>query len=262
MILISIHIYKTAGTTFYSIIDRIFKRNQIVNANIEGLEKCEQSLKNNRLENKESIKIIHGHFPFGWHTYFSTPVQYISFLRDPVSRVVSDYFYNKAFSEGHNHSYASKMTLEEYVNCDKILDMDNGQTRSIAGDYTTPYGQCTPVMLTLAKKNIDSMFLFVGLTEKFDDSLMLINYYLGWKKIYYTNKNVTIKKTRVLTSQQRTIIDQRNKLDKELYQYVSLQFENKKKHIPLFTCRLILFKVYNFTYKIIHPVYRSIKSIK
>lgn len=262
MILISIHIYKTAGTTFYSIIDRIFKRNEIVNANIEGLEKCEEAFKNNTLENKESIQIIHGHFPFGWHTYFSTPVQYISFLREPVSRVVSDYFYNKEFLNGHNHSLASKMTLEEYMNCDKILDMDNGQTRAIAGDYHTPYGQCTQEMLTLAKKNIDTKFLFVGLTEKFDETLILINHYLGWKKIYYTNKNVTKKKSRILTAEQRTIIDQKNKLDQELYQYVTLLFENRKKKLPFFAFKLFLFKGYNFMYKIVHPVYRYTKSIK
>ena len=260
MILISIHIYKTAGTTFYSIIDRIFKRNEIINANIIGLEKCEEDLKNNRLENKESIKMIHGHFPFGWHRYFSNRVQYISFLREPCSRVVSDYFYNREFSKGHNHSLASKMTLEEYVNCDKILDMDNGQTRYLAGDYTTPFGLCTEEMLASAKSNIDSMFLFVGLTEKFDESLVLINHYLGWKRIYYTSKNVTKDKSQVLTNQQKEIIKQRNKFDEELYQYVSAQFEERKKHVSFFQFRMFVFKQYNFMYKIVHPIYTSLKK--
>ena len=264
MILISIHIYKTAGTTFQSILDKIFKSNEIVYANLEGVEKCEEDLKKNRLANKESIKVIHGHFPFGWHNYFSKQAKYISFLREPINRVVSDYFYNREFSEGHNHSFASKMTMEEYLNCDQLLDMDNGQTRYIAGDYSTPFGQCSEEMLSKAKKNIDSMFLFVGLTEKFDESLVFINHYLGWKKIYYTNKNVTQNKPRpsTLTPQQKDIIQLRNKFDVELYQYINTQFEEKKKHISLFTFRLFLFKKYNFLYRKIHPVYKYITSIK
>jgi len=260
MILISIHIYKTAGTTFYSVIDRIFKRNEIVNANIKGLHTCEEDLKNGNIENKESIKIIHGHFSFGWHKYFSEPVRYISFLRDPVSRVMSDYFYNKEFAKGHNHSYASKMTLKEYLNCDQILDMDNGQTRYIAGDLTTPYGHCSQEMLSIAKRNIDSMFLFVGLTEKFDESLVLINKYLGWNKIYYTNKNVTKGKMDALHPEEVHAIHERNKFDTELYQYVSNQFEERTKAIAFFRLRVMLFKGYNFMYRIIHPVYKYIKG--
>ena len=261
MILISIHIFKTAGTTFYSIIDRIFKRNEILNVNIEGVSFCEEAIKNGILENKKSIKIIHGHFPLGWHEYLSGKTRYISFLRIPQQRVLSDYFYNKEFSKGHNYSYASTMTLIEYLNCDKILDMDNGQTRYISGDLDTPYGRCNHEMLVTAKSNIDSMFLFVGLTERFDESLILLNHYLGWKKIYYSNKNVTKNKMMALTPLEVQTIKERNRLDEELYQYVSEQFEKRIQEVFLFKLRLVFFNFFNLLYKTIHPVYKLLSEL-
>jgi hypothetical protein len=261
MILISIHIFKTAGTTFYSIIDRIFKRNEIINANIEGITTSEEAIKRGTYKGLKSVKIIHGHFPFGWHRYFTEKTMYISFLRDPHKRVVSDYFYNKEFSEGHNHLYASKMTLIEYLNCDKIIDMDNGQTRYIAGDFSTPYGQTNQEMLATAKANMDSMFLFVGLTERFDEALILLNHYLGWKKIYYSSKNVTTSKIGVLTTLEIQVIKERNALDEELYQYVSDQFDNRIKDISLFKLRIIIFKTSNLVYKITHPIFKFFRNI-
>jgi hypothetical protein len=261
MILISIHIFKTAGTTFYSIIDRIFKRNQILNANIEGLASSEEAIKRGTYKGIESLKIIHGHFPFGWHTYFTNGAMYVSFLRDPQDRVVSDYFYNKEFPNGHNHLFASKMTLIEYLNCDKIIDMDNGQTRYIAGDFNTPYGESSRQMLATAKANMDTMFLFVGLTERFDESLILLNHYLGWKRIYYSNKNVTKGKAKVLTLMEIQKIKEKNTLDEELYQYVMEQFDKRIKGVSLFKLRLLLFKGCNFLYKKIHPTYKLFKRI-
>ena len=134
--------------------------------------------------------------------------------------------------------------------------MDNGQTRYIAGDYTTPYGQCNETMLAKAKHNIDTMFLFIGITEKFDESLILLHHYLGWRKIYYTNKNVTKDKVVALTNWDVELIHKRNIFDIALYEYVSELFGERKRQVPLFKLKCAVFKTYNFMYRFIHPFYK------
>ena len=265
-LVISIHNYKTAGVTFYSIIDRQFKKEQVLNANIIGIQNLTKLLAEANDEYKKSIKIIHGHFPFGLDASFSQTATYVTFLRNPIERVISDYFYCKGIYLAHNHSYASKMTFKEYLTCSEILNIDNGQTRFIAGDMNTPFGENSEAMLEKAKKNIDERFSFVGITEKFDESLILANYLFSWKKYYYQSKNVTSEKKIDLDEETLELLKQRNRLDLELYEYALRRHKKEMAKIPLLGLRRLYLSILKKTYNLIHPSFLKartlIKSIK
>jgi hypothetical protein len=257
-IIISVHNYKTAGSTFHSVIDRQFKRTEIINANLIGIENTTQLLTASTDAFKQQIKIIHGHFPFGWHKYFSQKHTYISFLRNPIDRVVSDYYYNKKFNLGHNYPYASRMSLEEYLMCDEILNVDNGQTRFIAGDMETKYGDNSLFMLDKAIQNIYTHFSFVGLTERFDESLLLANHTLSWNKLYYKSQNITEKKNTKLDNKVLELIQERNQLDVQLYNHVASNFDAALQQIPFANGRMILQNASKRLYNTIHPLYKKI----
>lgn len=255
-LLLSIHIYKTAGLTFHSIIDRQFSRDELLYPSIQGISRIESQLKKGDDSNILKYKLVHGHFPFGWHKYFNRPFRYITFLRNPVSRVVSDYKYNKKFSGGHNHQYAANMTIEEYIDCHQLLDMDNGMTRFIAGDFQTPFGQLTMDTYNQALYNIDTYFAFVGITERFDDSLLLLGDLLDWKKVYYESKNVTKKTEVVLDEDVINKIRNNNQYDLLLYTYCCKRFAIEFSEIDNLKYKKFVFDLLNTMYNYIHPVYR------
>ena len=262
-LIISIHNFKTAGQTFYSIIDGQFKKEEILNTNFLGhedeayvyLNKCTE-------ENKQKLKIIHGHFHFGIHKYFSQKYTYITFVRNPIERVVSDYYYcrNNVFS--HNYAFASTLSLKEYLKCEHIINIDNGQTRFIAGNRNVAYGEASDEMLEQAIRNLTDVFSFIGITEKFNESVVIANRLFSWNKYYYKSENVSQNKIKMsiaeLDEETIELLKKRNNLDMKLYEYALTFHERAKQETSFFEFWLLYLKVNSMLYNIIHPVYSKI----
>jgi hypothetical protein len=85
-------------------------------------------------------------------------------------------------------------------------------------------------ILEIAKKRISDEFLFFGLMERFDESLHLLTYTLGWRPIQnYRKKMVAPKPNRLEDIPAETIeaIRDRNQLDIELYNYAADLFKKR-----------------------------------
>ena len=118
-------------------------------------------------------------------------------LREPVARVASLYTYILGHPKHALHAdlVRSKTPLEDFLRIDPSVD--NHQTRMVSGrgggELTSrsaePLG---PEALEEAKRNLDR-FLVVGLTERFDETFILIRRALGWKLPYYLTANVTTR---------------------------------------------------------------------
>ncbi|MBC7451272.1 MAG: sulfotransferase family 2 domain-containing protein [Cytophagales bacterium] len=260
-VIISIHNYKTAGVTFHSVIDRQFRSDQILNANLIGIDAARNLIIESSNEFKRNIKIIHGHFPFGWGTFFPQKSTYITFVRNPIERVISDYYYCRKFHLAHNYQYASRMSFKEYLTCGEILNIDNGQTRFISGDLSTPYGMNNQEMLDKAIHNIDTHFSLVGITEKFDESLILANYIFSWNKFYYASKNVTSEKGEVIDEDILELIRSRNQLDIKLYEHALAKHNAAIQQIPFMFARTAFLESSKMLYNTLHPVFKMLKNI-
>jgi len=118
---------------------------------------------------------------------------------------------------GHrHHDQAQGMSLEEYVESGLALEMDNSQTRAIAGDVGTPYRECTPEMLETAKRNIAAHFAWVGVTERFDESVVLLERTFGWRDVRYVSANVH-RGAAPPTDAELELVRNANPLDLDLY---------------------------------------------
>lgn len=102
--MISIHIPKTAGTSFYAILQDIYGKSHSIEV------KREQARANagkfQRFLQPEH-RVLHGHFHFEeiQNLYDPERVKLVSWLREPVSRVISNYyFFNRKVNEDPNHS--------------------------------------------------------------------------------------------------------------------------------------------------------------
>lgn len=160
------------------------------------------------------LRAVVGHFWFGLHEHVGRPWTYVTLLRDPVERVVSLYHYLQL--EG-------RMSLEEFAASPPFREADNDQVRRIAG-ADPDVGGCTAAMLEAAKENLLRHFAVVGVTERFDETLILLNRRLGWTKdvaSYPRNVNPARRPTDSLPQSTLDAIRARNALDAELHRFAS-----------------------------------------
>jgi len=193
------------------------------------------------------IGMLTGHMFFGIHACFSEPSRYISMLRKPSERLVSYYFYlldSPDLAVGRMLR-ETKMSLEEFVllgpdDFDRLdlpghareqlsFMLENGQSKFISG-LNPPLGASTRELYETALANMKDHFACVGLTERFDESLVLFKQKLDWRiPLFYTRANVTREhpaRTR-LSAGVLAVIRERNRFDVKLYKRVRRMFERE-----------------------------------
>jgi len=195
--------------------------------NFTGLNHYESNVYFSNMEDarKRQYKYISGHVEF--FLLQSFPERHFSFtlLRNPLDRIVSTYYFILR-AEGH-HLYRTlhdnKLSLTDFVEGKLWHEIDNGMCRRISGICgSVPYGECGEDVLRLAKHNLAHNISFVGLQERFDESLFLLLYHLqALDRLEYTSVNVTSsrKKVQDISESARAAILRHNVLDLELYAF-------------------------------------------
>lgn len=229
---IFIHIPKAAGITFYQVLNRQYKPQHMlyIKAGMDrqgSIDAFRQLPKDRRAH----LRCILGHMPFGLHQWLPQPATYITILRNPVKRVVSYYHYvrNTRKHPFHSEVVESNMSLEDFVRKVVYINENNLQTRWISGcvDFDSslmpPYEDLPANALELAKENIENFFSVCGLTERFDESLLLMRRIHGWKNVYYVRRNVGKRRpsTEQLPTQTLRMIEKYEEKDLELCEHVA-----------------------------------------
>ncbi|NJM99220.1 MAG: sulfotransferase family protein [Phormidesmis sp. RL_2_1] len=170
------------------------------------------------------IACIKGHMYFGLHQYLNEPSRYITFIRNPVKRVISLYRYLRQSTHHKQHTLAANKSLAEFV-VDCSLH-NNGQTRFLAGGKLLDSPE---LLLARAQENLHNHFTVVGLTERFDESLVLFKQHLNWANFpTYTQENVSDKgKSNMVDGKTLALIEKYNAADILLYQYAETLFEQQ-----------------------------------
>lgn len=236
-VLIFLHLPKSGGTTLHSIIDTQYSPQHIYT--IEGT-RTRESLKEfiNLPETERArFQVVRGHMPFGVHRYVPHPFTYITFLRDPVDRAISHY-YHILRTPHHTHFSrltSQKMDLDTFMHSGVSRIPDNGQVRMLAASEEVPFGQCTAEMLEKAKANLEQYFAVVGITERFDESLVLLMRRFGWHIKAYARRNIGKNRMAKEDVPQKTLhfIEELNKFDLQLYAYAQQRLDTTIKSIGI-----------------------------
>lgn len=226
------HIPKTGGLTLRRVIDKQYKKEDIIDLNLKKIKDYGHTL-SNKLRTKS---FIYGHVRFGVHQYKTGPFQYITMLRDPVERIISTYYFIKENPKNNLHHVVKNMTLEQFVKEDapRIKKaIENHQTRFVSGKRVPD--------LEIAKKNLSKHFAVVGITERYNESIFLMKKALGWGDIDYQKINATKSRPKANEISKETVqlIREKNRLDLELYHYgkklveKQIQSLNKKEQSEL-----------------------------
>jgi len=110
------HIPKTGGTSLLHFFQDIFGPDHCFRhrARDSKTDKYSPAIKDVPHEDRQKLRFVAGHFDYGNHRLFDAPCKYLSVLRDPVDRLISDYNYNRKAGRADLKEIASSMSLAEY----------------------------------------------------------------------------------------------------------------------------------------------------
>lgn len=197
----------------------------------------------------EQYKLFTGHFWFGLDTYLKKELQYLTMLRDPIQRTISYYYHLKRSPSGYRYQQMTQenWSLDDFVRHPETnWDMVNCQTLFLAVDLDydklekdpVGYGQAIvksyahrgndQELLNIAKQRLEK-FIFVGITERMHESLLLLNHQMNWKTdVPDIKMNIGFNRVEeTLSKDTISFIKEITQLDKALYDYGVLLFEER-----------------------------------
>lgn len=209
-----LHIPKTAGTTLTSIIERNYAPLEIVRLyEPEHFEaQMIDGLKN------EKQKMLFGHFPYV-NALNDPSIYCFTFLREPILRTISTYIHLKYSPEDLHKKWMSH--VKAFPDFLKMPQSFNWQVRHLSGQkYVADFGRDLGASLAMAKENLQRMNC-VGITERFDDSLLCLSTDLGWNKLRHQNQNVRAQndEAQLIYHKYADLIAETNTIDFVLYEF-------------------------------------------
>jgi Galactose-3-O-sulfotransferase len=140
------------------------------------------------------------------------------------------------------------MTIAEYIESGLAQEMNNSQTRALAGQVEMPYGENRPELLEVAQRNVEQHFSAVALTERFDESLVALARTFGWSKLSYVKAKVGGRREAVPPTTLE-LIDRMNELDRTLYAWAAGRLDAEIAADGGFDGRMARFRRRNMLYR-------------
>lgn len=227
-----IHIPKTAGTSFRNMLFRIIDQ-EVSFPNLEDLGQNAgnypnfEQIRSYPIHEQRDIKFFTGHFPFAASELLSGPVQYFVFLRDPVQRTISNLSH-------FQRNYPENKDRDFFQIFDQHRDhLQNLQTRYLSistleklEEFYRP-DLISKNHLNLAISNLEKC-TFVGITERFPESIRIAETLLGAKLGQPLKRNVAPDVISTPDPDLVAYIKPFLELDLELYQHALQLFEKQQ----------------------------------
>jgi hypothetical protein len=230
-VLIFIHVPKTGGLTMERLISRQYPPASTLWLSYQKPAQFSAFMALPP-EARARLQCVMGHIPFGFHRHLpGVSSVHATLLREPVTRFISEYRYLLRMPcEGAWMPPASAMrSLDAYFDFRVETNAINAQTSLISGHFpaigeTPPFAPLPATALAEARQNLRDHFTVVGTTERFDETLLLLKYRMGWTRpLHYARRNTAPERssTEGLPRELVARIREHTRLDAELFEYAS-----------------------------------------
>jgi hypothetical protein len=220
-----VHIPKTAGGTVISMFAAAYSKAGVRDAG-NYPKNPEYTVGKVSRPKKQSGRVTAGHVPYSvFREHLPAETRYMTFLREPVDRVLSQYYRHIHRSDpsrarrpkAARSPKVKANSLEEALVEMRLPQLNNFATRFLCSD-PAPMDDLSPGALEDAKSNLRE-FAFVGIQERFDESLVLLRRMLGLGSIPYVDRHVSSDRPAIddIADHERELIEEHNQLDTELY---------------------------------------------
>ena len=220
--IVILHIPKTAGTSLRKLVQRNYKKGECFFVyekksrftTIEEFTNLEQ-------EERKKLKIVMGHLPCNPLCYSGMEPIYVTIMRKPVERVISYYNHIMTRKDGW---VSNNVSLMKYLDESGDQQVSNHQTRIISGLGGIPI---TDDHLRTALHNLETSFLFTGLSEEYSESVRRLAALLNWTDVTIYRENQSRVKSGINYYSKYEIqkILELNQYDMELYNFVRARFD-------------------------------------
>jgi len=246
MTLYFLHIPKSAGTSVTRVLDNYFNKSSIL-----PYQTWNQLLPNLPIE-FSNFELIRGHFGYGLYKILNKKPVYLTMLRNPIERTISQYHHIRM--DPHTNNWVDEDFLKP---SDALSDLLNDKEKrklfvntqcrylaldidvnSIVGEHKERflYDTCnefispdiTNVDLLNSAKDRLSNFEFFGLQERFEESLMLLYYTFSLKPIAPLPRDMMWRgrpRQKDLSDSVINLIKNCTSLDSHLYEFAVKIFE-------------------------------------
>lgn len=162
--LIHIHILRTGGTTLRYSLEKYYEYPVAMNHTVEQLKSIDAN----------NYMVVQGHFCYGIHKVLEIPPRYFTFLRHPVSRVLSVMYSGNPNATEHD--------IWGNIENGNLFRVVHPSVTQLAGvDNFDEWTNTLPTqeLLEVAQSNLEG-FEFVGFTECFDKSMAKLCHKADW----------------------------------------------------------------------------------
>lgn len=221
------HVPRTGGTTLNKIFKNNFSTHDQFEFEINHNGTAQDSLvlfDKMTAEDKERFLFLNGHINFGIHKYYNQSCTYTTLFRNPINRILS--YYHLILIESkhflHKTIIKNRINLTDLLTSKISIEFNNAQVRQLSGET----GKCNEFTLEKAIENLEKFYPVFGLTERYDESLVLLSKYFNFLPPYYVllNKGKNQNTFKVTEKIKQTIYET-NQLDIKFYEYAVKKFQ-------------------------------------
>ena len=176
------HIPKTAGATFREILGNIYREEERMAIYDEGFADV-WAYQNLSEEQRNTIRLYYGHQLNPVFGGLPPGYRHITFVREPLAHVVSQYRYVRRNPDYAFYSEVRQRSFLDYLILDSGYEM---QARLLAFNknlWDEPRSLRRRQMIFGRMSANVHRFSVIGVTERFDESLVLMKRLLGWKEL-------------------------------------------------------------------------------
>ena len=220
---IFLHVPKTAGTSLRNTLLRDVPAGEyllLYPGRMPGLS-LQRALKI-PLCQRDRLSWVYGHCGFGFHRYLTRAARYVSFVREPMARLRSNFNHHAAAGTAFDvQGLAVRPSV--MINEGLAEEFDNVMTRFLAGlsADVVPLGQIGADEVEIALHNVREYFDFVGLQSQAAEDTDALQRAFGRSLVPLSVDNVTSPESRYDAEELARVdwraVAERNRADRSLY---------------------------------------------